>query len=139
MSAMSESEEASTAGDADADADTDADSDADVDGDSDGDSAGDTDGDSDTDTTCAGEGGTCTAYPWDICPVGAEPYSDDPPLDCGGHCCVAAPAGHSCTESGIANCILGESCPGGQMCWAAPDGPALDCEPGRVCCSWSCW
>ncbi|MFO8073145.1 MAG: hypothetical protein R6V85_14835 [Polyangia bacterium] len=125
-----------TDSDTDTDTDSDTDTDTDSDTDTDTDSDTDTDTDSDTDTTsqaCADVGGACTPWEWEVCPVGTEPYGDDDPLGCGGHCCVEAPDS-SCTASENFNCLEG-SCQG---CWLPVDGP-VTCEQGRSCCSWGCW
>jgi hypothetical protein len=120
------------------DADTDADSDADTDADSDADSDADTDADTDTNTAseaCAALDGYCTGDPWTMCGIGFEPNGDDDPADCDFRCCVPASTSYSCNATADMNCIVGESCGG---CWAEPFGPAHECEPGRVCCSWVC-
>jgi hypothetical protein len=84
--------------------------------------------------TCADHGGTCTDQPFMICPVGLEPYADDKKLDCGGHCCVAAPDS-TCTQVEGFNCLEG-ACDI-EDCWAPVDGP-VTCESGRSCCMWVC-
>ncbi len=86
-----------------------------------------------TSSACDDAGGFCTAERWDMCPPGYEPTAPDMIRGCGGMCCVPAPFS-TCSETPIANCIVGESCTG---CWGDPDG-MFACEEGRICCSYYC-
>jgi hypothetical protein len=82
--------------------------------------------------TCAVNGGECTDQEWMICPVGKEPYGEDEPLDCVGHCCVDAPES-TCSQAEGLNCVEGD-CEG---CWY-PTGGSETCEQGHSCCGWIC-
>ncbi len=94
-------------------------------------------GDGGNPSICAQAGGYCEDNKWDMCDPGYEPYLDDQTLDCNGRCCVHAPAGYGCNDQTGMNCIFANSCDE-LMCWWVPYGPSYDCEPGRVCCTWTC-
>ena len=87
----------------------------------------------DTSSACADAGGFCTAMRWDMCPPGYEPTAPDMILDCGGHCCVAAPDS-TCTASTSTNCLAAEACP---SCWE-DRSDLYACEEGRICCQYTC-
>lgn len=92
----------------------------------------------DTSSACAAAGGFCTAYRWEICPIGYEPIDPSPHRGCGGGgsiagwCCVVAPYS-TCSAFSGGNCVVGTSCTG---CWGPVSG--YTCEPGRVCCEDIC-
>ena len=123
--------------DGDTDTDTDGDTDTDTDGDTDTDTDADTDADTDTvdtDALCLDLSGNCTADPWSMCPANYQPLPDELSLDCDYMCCVPAPAGYSCNEATDANCLVGDTC---EVCWGDAGG-GLECQNGRVCCTYVC-